>query len=126
MKEVMAIIRMNRMNETREALAGIGMGSFTARKVQGRGKGMVDFSILRGAQDGIEEAISQLGQGQRLIPKRLLTLIVPDKKVDLVVKTIISVNQTGKAGDGKIFIMPVTESIRVRTGETGENTLDVG
>lgn len=116
---------MNRMNETREALAEIGMGSFTASKVQGRGKGKVDFSILKGAQNGIEEAISQLGQGQKLIPKRLLTMIVPDGKVKPVVKTITRINQTGKAGDGKIFIMPVTESFRIRTGETGERTLDV-
>ncbi len=125
MKEIMAIIRMNMMNKTRDALAEIGMGSFTARKVLGRGKGKVDFSILKGAQNGIEEAISQLGQGQRLIPKRLLTLIVPDKKVNQIVKTLIKVNQTGKPGDGKIFVMPVNESIRVRTGEFGEKTLDV-
>ena len=125
MKEIMAIIRMDKMNKTKEALAQIGIGSFSARKVLGRGKGMVDFSILNGAKDGIEEAISQLGQGQKLIPKRLLTLIVPGKKVNEIVKTIIKINQTGKAGDGKIFVMPVNESIRIHTGEKGEGTLDV-
>ena len=61
MKEVIAIIRMNKMNETKRALADAGIVSFAARKVMGRGKGKVDYMLLKGAEEGIEEAISQLG-----------------------------------------------------------------
>jgi Nitrogen regulatory protein PII len=124
MKEVMAVIRINMINKTKKALAEAGVPSFMARECLGRGKGVVDFSVLRGAERGYEEAISQLGQTQRLIPKRWLTIVVPDKLVKKVVDTIISVNQTGKAGDGKIFVLPISEVYRVRTGEAGDRALD--
>ena len=121
MKEVVAIIRMNMMNQTKQALADAGISSFTATgRVVGRGKGQVDFRILQGAGEGYEEAISQLGKGPRLIPKRLLYIVAPDK----LVKTIIRVNQTGKPGDGKIFVMPVLDAVRIRTAETGDQVLD--
>ena len=120
MKEILAIIRMNKINETKRALADAGISSFTARKVIGRGKGKVDYLLLQGAQQGYDEAINQLGPGPKLIPKRMLTIVVPDDKVDLVVRTIIRVNKTGSPGDGKIFVGPVTDAIRVRTGETGD------
>ena len=124
MKEVMAIVRMNMINQTKKALADAGISSFMARECLGRGKGMVDFSILKGAEKGYEEAIAQLGQSQRLIPKRWLTVIVPDKLVKKVVETIITVNKTGKAGDGKIFVLPMSDALRVRTGESGDKVLD--
>jgi len=124
MKEVMAIIRMNRINQTKTALVEAGISSMTARECLGRGKGLVDLDILKGAEQGYEEAISQLGNTQRLIPKRMISVIVPDKLVKKTVDTIISISRTGKAGDGKIFVMPVNESIRIRTGETGDETLD--
>ena len=72
MKEVMAIIRMNMMNKTKKALSDAGISSMTAKDVLGRGKGLVDYHLLQGAEKGYEEAIAQLGQSQRLIPKRLL------------------------------------------------------
>lgn len=124
MKEVMAIIRMNKMNETKRALADAGVSALTARRVMGRGKGKVDFFLLQGAQQGAEEAISQLGQGPKFIPKRLLTVVVSDDRVPLVVQTIIEVNKTGNPGDGKIFVMPILEAVRVRTGETGDTAVD--
>ena len=124
MKEVMAVIRMNMMARTKRALADAGVSSMTARDALGRGKGLVDLKLLKGAERGYEEAISQLGQSQRLIPKRILFIVIPDKMVDKTVKTIIRVNQTGKSGDGKIFVMPVLDSVRVRTGEKGNSTLD--
>lgn len=124
MKEVMAVIRMNMINKTKIALADAGISSITVRDCLGRGKGLVDLSLLKGAEKGYEEAISQLGQSQRLIPKRILFIVVPDKMVKKTVKTIIKVNQTGKSGDGKIFIVPVLDSIRVRTGEKGNITID--
>jgi len=125
MKEIMAVIRINMMNKTKEALAEAGISSFTATgKVLGRGKGNVDFRILHGAEEGREEAISQLGQGPRLIPKRLITVVVPDKLAEKVVETVIRVNQTGKPGDGKIFVMPALEAYRVRSRESGDAVLD--
>ena len=126
MKEVIAIVRMNMMNKTKRALADAGLGSMSARDALGRGKGIVDLNLLQGAELGYEEAISQLGQSQRLIPKRAIILVVNDEMVDKTVKTIIKVNQTGKSGDGMIFVMPCLEAVRVRTGERGEETLDEG
>jgi nitrogen regulatory protein PII 2 len=125
MKEVMAIIRMNMMNQTKRALAEAGISSFTATgRVMGRGKGNVDFKLLEGAREGYEEAIAQLGKGPRLIPKRMLWIVVPDELVQKTVNTIIETNQTGQPGDGKIFVIPAADAIRVRTAETGEAVLD--
>ncbi|MBN2656131.1 MAG: P-II family nitrogen regulator [Spirochaetales bacterium] len=125
MKEVMAVIRINKVNETKKALAVAGFPSLTATgRVLGRGKGTVDFRIMQGAAEGHEEAIARLSDAPQLVPKRLLTMIVHDDKVDLAVKTLIKVNQTGNSGDGKIFVLPVNDSYRVRTGERGGVTLD--
>ncbi len=124
MKEVMAIIRMNMMNQTKRALCDAGIHSMTAKDVLGRGKGLVDRSLLEGAEKGYEEAIAQLGQSGRLIPKRMLIIVVPQKLVAKTVKTIIKVNKTGKSGDGKIFVMPVSDSVTVRTSEHGDRALD--
>lgn len=124
MKEVMAIIRMNRINQTKRALVEEGISSMHARECLGRGKGLVDLEVLKGVERGYEEAISLLGNSQRLIPKRMISIIVPDKLVKKTVSTILSVNRTGKPGDGKIFVMPIADSVRIRTGESGDDTLD--
>ncbi len=124
MKEIMAIVRINMMNRTKKALADAGISSITARDALGRGKGLVDLTLLEGAEKGHEEAVAQLGQSQRLIPKRIFFMVVPDKLVNKTVKTIIQVNKTGKSGDGKIFVMPVADTFRVRTGESGDEVLD--
>jgi nitrogen regulatory protein PII 2 len=124
MKEVMAIIRMNKINETKRALSAAGISSFHARECLGRGKGVVDFNVLQGAEKGYEEAIAQLGQSQRLIPKRIITVMAPDKQVPRIVETIISINRTGKSGDGKIFVLPLQEAYRVRTGEDGDEVIN--
>jgi nitrogen regulatory protein PII 2 len=126
MKEVMAIIRMNKINQTKKSLVESGMPSMHARECLGRGKGLVDLDVLKGAEQGYEEAIAQLGNSQRLIPKRMISIVVPDNLVKKVVSTIISVNRTGKPGDGKMFVLPVSDAIRIRTGESGDETLDEG
>jgi nitrogen regulatory protein PII 2 len=126
MKELNAIVRMNMMNRTKLALAEAGLGSITARDALGRGKGIVDMQLLHGAEHGYEEAIAQLGQSHRLIPKRALLMVVNDDLVEKAAKTIIRTNQTGKSGDGMIFVLPCQEAVRVRTGERGEDTLDEG
>ncbi len=124
MKEIIAVVRMNMMNKTKKALLDANISSVTAKDVLGRGKGIVDFKALEGAEKGYEEAISQLGSAQRLIPKRMLIIVVPDKLVRKTVETIIAVNKTGKSGDGKIFVCPVYEAYRVRTAEEGDSVLD--
>lgn len=126
MKEIMAIIRMNKVNVTKKALAEIGNSSITARKVLGRGKVMNILSVLNelGDQEEIAGKLAEgLSQGSRLIPKRLLNIIVKDEEVQKVIEKIIEVNQEGHSGDGKIFVLPVTEVIRVRTGERGEEAI---
>ena len=124
MKEIMAIVRINMMNKTKAALAEAGISSVTARDALGRGKGLVDLNLLEGAEKGYEEAIVQLGQSQRLIPKRIFFVVVPDRLVKKTVQTIMRVNRTGKSGDGKIFVMPVMDAVRVRTYESGDQVLD--
>lgn len=119
MKEVMAVIRMNKINDTKRALNDTGITSFTATgRVLGRGKGMVDYRILHGAEEGAPEAIAQLGDGPRLVPKRMITVVVSDDWVERTVEAIIKTNQTGNSGDGKIFVLPVLEATRIRTEKT--------
>ena len=113
----MAIIRQNRMNETKAALAEVGIGSFHARKVLGRGKGNVDYRVLKGAEEGVDEAIAQLGQGPRLIPKRMLSIMVLDEQIPVALGAIMKVNSRGNAGDGKIFVLPILDTVRVRNGD---------
>ena len=123
MKEVIAIVRMNMMNKTKIALTEAGVDAFFAHEAQGRGKGFVNPQVLTGAKDGYEEAAALLGQKGTLYPKRMLTIVIKDDMVDDVVQTIIETNQTGKPGDGKIFVLPVGDSVRVRTGEKGEKSI---
>ena len=120
MKEIMAVIRMNKMNQTKKALADAGIPAFVAREGYGRGKGLVNQAVLDGAAAGNEEAIALLGTKGRLDPKRIISIVVPDNQVKEAVDALISVNKTGQAGDGKIFVLPVSDSVRVRTGEAGE------
>jgi nitrogen regulatory protein PII 2 len=121
MKEVMAIVRQNKVNVTKEALADAGIPAFTCRKVLGRGKKLIDMTLLRSIVDAGEvPATAQgeyLSETNRLISKRVFTIVVEDKDVDLVVNTIMDVNSTGNPGDGKIFILPIAENYQVRNGE---------
>lgn len=123
MKEIIAVVRMNMMNQTKRALTDAGVSSFFAHEVQGRGKGLVNSMVLEGASKGYEEAVALLGEKGKLYPKRMLTVVLPDKDVPKVVKALIEVNQTGKPGDGKIFVMPVADAVRVRTAEKGQKAI---
>lgn len=122
MKEVMAIVRQNKVNVTKEALAAAGIPAFTCRKVLGRGKKLIDMTLLRSIVDAGEIPATPTGEylseATRLISKRVFTLMVEDSDVDKVVKTIMDVNSTGNPGDGKIFVLPVFENYRIRNGET--------
>ena len=119
MKEVIAVVRINMMNQTKKALSDAGIAAFFAHECQGRGKGFVNPKILEGVDQGYEEAASVLGEKGKLYSKRLVTVVVEDEQVADVVQAVIAVNKTGKPGDGKIFVLPVADAVRVRTAEKG-------
>ncbi len=124
MKIVMAIIRIDKMNETKKALTEAGITSMTATgKVFGRGKGFWDAKVMEGAKQDMPEALTHLGKEPRLRPQRVLNIAVSDHNVQLTIDTIIEVNQTPAPGDGKIFVLPLDDALRVRTGETGTTIL---
>jgi nitrogen regulatory protein PII 2 len=125
MKLIMAIIRIDKMNRTKRALSDAGLPSMTATgKVFGRGKGLWDAKVLEGVKKDLPEALAHLGKEPRLRPQRVVTIVVTDDKIKTAIDTIIEANQTPEPGDGKIFVIPAYESIKVRTGETGDITLD--
>jgi len=127
MKEVMAIIRMNMINKTKDALSKEGFPSITCRKVYGRGKQKVNYELIDELVGGAEvlpiKSAESVSEAHRLIPKRLITLIINDDEVKKVVDTIIEVNKTGNPGDGKIFVSAITDAVRVRTGENGQSAI---
>jgi nitrogen regulatory protein PII 2 len=124
MKEIVAIIRTNMMNRTRQTLIDKGFAAFTVRKVVGRGKGEVDFKALNAVSEGIPDALPHLSSdGPRLVAKRMINLIVEDGQVPKAVEAIITANKTGHPGDGRIFIRSIIDSVRIRTGESGDAAL---
>jgi nitrogen regulatory protein PII 2 len=119
MKEVMAIIQLNKMEATKDALEVIGISSFTAYKASGRGK-------QKGLQiphptplDERDERDERDEKRMKYIPKRMISVMVEDEFVPAVVAVITKVNRTGNYGDGRIFVSPMEESVRIRTGESG-------
>jgi nitrogen regulatory protein PII 2 len=119
MKEVIAVVRINMMNQTKQAITKAGVAAFFAHECQGRGKGFVTPKVLEGVDKGYEEAASVLGEKGKLYPKRMVTAVVEDDQVQGLVQAIIQANQTGKPGDGKIFVLPIGDAVRVRTAEKG-------
>jgi len=120
MKEIIAIVRLNKVNVTKEALMQAGFPAFTCRKVQGRGKKAMDAKLVRMILEDGELPVSQMGEyfteSVRLIPKRVFTLIIKDEDVKNVVEAIMDANSTGNPGDGKIFVLPVMEAYRISSG----------
>ncbi len=131
MKEITAIIRRDKIQETKNVLAGLGYPSLTIQSVEGRGKqrGAMCAEMDSEMPDSYCTAVKlkatpstyaldhTLPKIALFVPKRLLTIVVPDDVVTTIVKSIIKVNQSGKAGDGKIFVSPIEGTLRVRTGE---------
>ena len=123
MKEIIAIVRINMMNQTKQALTDCGIDAFFAREAHGRGKGFVNPRVLEGVEQGYEEAAAVLGEKGKLYPKRMVTAVVEDSQVPCVVETIINTNQTGMPGDGKVFVQPIESAFRIRTGEKGSDAI---
>ncbi len=121
MKEIMAVIRMNKVARTKQALVEAGFNGLTAMKAMGRGKMLKDLAIVdKVKEDNRDMVLESLLKGGRLIPKRVISLVVADQDVPKAVETIIEVSKEGNCGDGKIFVLPLAEVVRVRTGERGE------
>ena len=125
MKEVLIIVRLNKVGQTKEALTKAGILGFTCRKVMGRGKKMYASELYSVLEQG-EVPANHIGEcfteGSRLIPKRVFTVMAQDEDVDKIVEAVMEVNSTGNPGDGKIFIMPVFEAYRIRDGKQQEGS----
>jgi nitrogen regulatory protein P-II 1 len=112
MKEIIAIIRPEKLENVKSALESIECRGLTVVDVKGRGRQLGVTESYRGSDYRID-----------LLPKTRLEIIVKDEEVDEVVDTIVKTAQTGDIGDGKIFISPVDEVVRIRTGEKGEKAV---
>ena len=112
MKKVEAIIKPFKLEEVKEALAGVGIQGLTVSEVKGFGRQKGHKELYRGAEYVVE-----------FLPKVKLEIVVTDAKLESVVEAIVKAASTGRIGDGKIFVSPVDDAIRIRTGESGDIAL---
>src|SRR2546421_8252803 len=106
MKLIKAIVRPNKVDEVKDALAKVGVSGMTVTEVRGHGKQKGHTAIYRGQEYNVS-----------LLPKMEIDVVVPDAIADEVVKAIIQAARTGEIGDGRVFVIPVGQSYRIRTGE---------
>ena len=111
-KQIQAIVRPEKLDPVKDALVELGINGMTVTSVQGFGKQMGHSEVYRGVK-----------MEARLLQKVMITAVVTDASVDGVVEAIRSTAFTGEIGDGKIIVTSVEQSIRIRTGETGDVTL---
>jgi nitrogen regulatory protein P-II 1 len=109
MKKIEAIIKPFKLDEVREALSDIGVTGLTVTEVKGFGRQKGHTELYRGAEYVVD-----------FLPKVKIELVVGNETVDRAIETIVKAAHTGKIGDGKIFVMPVEQVVRIRTGETNE------
>jgi nitrogen regulatory protein PII 2 len=131
MKEITMIIRRDKLPETKKALDDLGYPSMSIQSVEGRGRQRGALCAEMDAElpesycttaklkptpsaYALEHSLPKVAL---YVPKRMLTVVVPDDAVAAIVQSVIAVNRTGKAGDGKIFVSPVEGALRVRTGD---------
>jgi len=112
MKKVEAIIKPFKLDEVKEALSSIGIQGLTVSEVKGFGRQKGHTELYRGAEYVVD-----------FLPKVKLEIIVADDSTPQVVETIERAARTGRIGDGKIFVLPMEEVVRIRTGERGGNAL---
>ena len=112
MHKVEAIIKPFKLDEVKEALNGIGIQGLTVSEVRGFGRQKGHTELYRGAEYVVD-----------FLPKIKIEVVVPDDLVDKVTEAIQSASKTGKIGDGKIFVLPVLEAVRIRTGERGDDAI---
>jgi len=112
MKKIEAIIKPFKLDEVKEALQAAGIQGMTVSEVKGHGRQKGHTELYRGAEYVVD-----------FLPKISIEIIIDDADVKKVVDVITDAAKTGKIGDGKIFVTPVEEVIRIRTGETGKNAI---
>ncbi len=113
MQKIEAIVRPEKLDDVKNALADAGFHGMNIVHVTGRG---VQRGIVHQGRGGETYTVDML-------PKVKVEVVIPDQKVDVVVKLICDAARTGNIGDGKLFIMPVSDAVRVRTGERGEEAV---
>ena len=112
MKKIEAVIKPFKLEEVKEALAEIGIEGMTVSEVKGFGRQKGHTEIYRGSEYTVD-----------FLPKIKIEMVLPDSRVDAAVTAIIKSAKTGKIGDGKIFVTPIEEAIRIRTEEKGEQAV---
>lgn len=112
MKKIEAIIKPFKLEEVKEALDAVGIRGITVSEVKGFGRQKGHTELYRGAEYVVD-----------FLPKIKLELVLPNELVEKAVEAIIGSAKTGRIGDGKIFILPMDEVIRIRTGEKGEEAV---
>ena len=112
MKKVEAVIKPFKLDDVREALSDIGITGMTATEVKGFGRQKGHTELYRGAEYVVD-----------FLPKVKIELVIEDSMLEQAVEAIKQAAHTGRIGDGKIFILPVEDAIRVRTGETGSDAI---
>lgn len=112
MKKIEAIIRPHLLESVKDALQALGVQGLTISEVKGFGRQKGHTEVYRGSEYKVE-----------FVPKLKLEVVVDDELVEQAVEAVIKTARTGKFGDGKIFIFPVDEAIRIRTGEHGINAV---
>ncbi|MDR2692413.1 MAG: P-II family nitrogen regulator [Dysgonamonadaceae bacterium] len=123
MKEIIAFIRPSKMAATKKVLDKLEIPSVTAIPVLGRGNQRGLNTMLSGIEVHPQLLAKARVLGMKYIPKRMLVIVAKDGDVDKIVESIIQVNWTGYIGDGKIFVCPTDDALRIRTNETGDNAL---
>ena len=112
MKMITAIIKPFKLDDVREALTELGITGMTVSEVKGFGRQRGHTEVYRGAEYAVD-----------FLPKVKIEVVLPDDQIERTVEVIIEAARSGKIGDGKIFVLPVEEVIRIRTGETGETAI---
>ncbi len=112
MKKIEAIIKPFKLDDVRESLSDVGVTGLTVSEVKGFGRQKGHTELYRGAEYVVD-----------FLPKLKLEIVIADDQLDNCVETIIKAANTGKIGDGKIFVLPVEQVIRIRTGEQGEDAV---
>jgi nitrogen regulatory protein PII len=112
MKKIEAIIKPFKLEEVKDALSEVGVEGMTVTEVKGFGRQKGHTEIYRGSEYTVD-----------FLPKVKLEVILPDDRVDTAVAAIVKAAKTGKIGDGKVFVSPVEEAIRIRTDERGDKAV---
>jgi len=112
MKKIEAIIQPHKLEDVKEALKAIGIDGMTISEVRGHGR-----------QEGHKEVYRGMEYQVDLLPKVKVEMVVPDSRVEEVVRTLVESARTGKIGDGKVFVYDVLEAIRIRNDDRGEGAL---